>query len=173
MIVYRRFGYGLIGPTLEGQAVPQELPRNVGKHLPTYGASHARRTKAWAALWPTREISPICRSFSSVFPYYISSPSYPLHFGCLKGIVKGKLKKYFPFELTQLWIWCLFDRASFDNRKIKNQLDATYYFIVLLIGSKCFGHYYVHHQELATMMLITTLVVSFLVCCRLGAVGPE
>jgi len=33
----------------------------------------------------------------------------------------------------------------------KNQLDATY-FIVLLIGSTCFGHYYAHHQELATMM---------------------
>jgi len=43
----------------------------------------------------------------------------------------------------------------------KNQLDATYYFIVLLIGSTCFGHYYAHHQELATIMLITTLVVSF------------
>jgi len=39
--------------------------------------------------------------------------------------------------------------------------------IVLLIGSICFGHYYAHHQELATIMLITILVVSFLVCCRL------
>jgi len=48
-----------------------------------------------------------------------------------------------------------------DNWKIKNQLDATYYFIVLLIGSTCFGHYYAHHQEFATMTLITTLVVSF------------
>jgi len=45
--------------------------------------------------------------------------------------------------------------------KNKNQLDATYYFTVLLIGSTCFGHYYAHHQELTTMMLITTLVVSF------------
>jgi len=35
-----------------------------------------------------------------------------------------------------------------DNWRIKNQTDATYYFIVLLIGSTCFGHYYVHHQEL-------------------------
>jgi len=50
---------------------------------------------------------------------------------------------------------------------IKNQLDATCYFIVLLTGSICFGHYHAHHQELATVMLITTLVVSFLVCCRL------
>jgi len=43
----------------------------------------------------------------------------------------------------------------------KNQLDATYYFIVLLIGSTCFRHYYAHYQELTTIMLITTLVVSF------------
>jgi len=32
---------------------------------------------------------------------------------------------------------------------------------VLLIGSTRFGHYYAHHQELATIMLITTLVISF------------
>jgi len=51
--------------------------------------------------------------------------------------------------------------------KNKNQLDATYYFTVLLTGSTCFGHYYVHRQELTTVMLITTLVVSFLGCCRL------
>jgi len=54
-----------------------------------------------------------------------------------------------------------------DNWRIKIQLHATYYFIVLLIGSTCFGHYYAHHQELTTIMLINTLVVSFLVCCRL------
>ena len=47
------------------------------------------------------------------------------------------------------------------NKRIKNQLDATCYFIVLLIGSTRFGHYYAHHQELANIMLITTLVVSF------------
>ena len=48
---------------------------------------------------------------------------------------------------------------------MQNQLDATNYFIVLLMGSTCFGHYYAHHQELAIMMLITILFVSFLVCC--------
>jgi len=51
--------------------------------------------------------------------------------------------------------------------KNKNQLDATYYFIVLLIRWTCFGHYYVHHQDLTAVMLITTMVVSFLVCCCL------
>jgi len=53
-----------------------------------------------------------------------------------------------------------------DNWRIKNQPDAIY-FIVLLIGSKCFGHYCAHHQGLTTMMLNTTLVVSFLICCLL------
>ena len=45
------------------------------------------------------------------------------------------------------------------KRRLQNQVDATCYYIVLLIGSTCFGHYYAHHQELATMMLITTLHV--------------
>ena len=46
-------------------------------------------------------------------------------------------------------------------------MDVTYYFIVLLVGSACFGHYYAYHKDLATMMLITTLVDSFLVFCML------
>ena len=39
------------------------------------------------------------------------------------------------------------------------------YFLVLLLGSTCFEHNYAHHQELTTVMLITTLVVSF---CKVG-----
>jgi len=65
--------------------------------------------------------------------------------------------------------------------KNKNQLDASYYFIVLLRGSTCFGHYYARHQELATIMLITTLFVSYVgpnlqifeIDNRLGAVRLE
>jgi len=57
------------------------------------------------------------------------------------------------------------------TEELKNQLDVTYYFIVLLIGSTCFEHYYAHHQELATMMLITILVGSFLVCYMLVVMG--
>ena len=59
------------------------------------------------------------------------------------------------------------EQATVQSKNKKNQQDATYYFIVFLIGSTCFGHYYANHQELAAIMLITTLVVSFLVCCRL------
>jgi len=51
---------------------------------------------------------------------------------------------------------------------IKNQIDVTCYFILLLIGSTFFGHYCAYHQELATLMLITTLVVSF---CKDGGVN--
>ena len=56
--------------------------------------------------------------------------------------------------------------VSVQTEESKNQLDSTWYFFVL-IGSTCFDHYYVHHQELATMMLFTTLIISFLVCCML------
>jgi len=34
----------------------------------------------------------------------------------------------------------------------------------------CFGHYYAHHQELVTMMLITTLAVLF---CKDGGVSAN
>jgi len=53
---------------------------------------------------------------------------------------------------------------------VKNQLEATCYFIVLLVGSTCFGHYYANHQELASIMLITTLVVAF---CKDGGVRVD
>jgi len=36
------------------------------------------------------------------------------------------------------------------------QLDITYYFIVLMLGSTCIGHHYAHHQELTTIALVTT-----------------
>jgi hypothetical protein len=38
----------------------------------------------------------------------------------------------------------------------KIKLDATYYFIMLVLGSTCFGHHYAHHQELTTVALVTT-----------------
>jgi hypothetical protein len=36
----------------------------------------------------------------------------------------------------------------------ENQLDDTQYFIELVIGSTCFGHHYVHRQELETISVI-------------------
>jgi len=40
--------------------------------------------------------------------------------------------------------------------KNKIQLDVTYYFIMLMLDSTCFGHHYAHHQELMTIALVTT-----------------
>ena len=36
----------------------------------------------------------------------------------------------------------------------RNQLDVTHCFIELVICSTCFGHFYAHHQELATILLV-------------------
>ena len=54
----------------------------------------------------------------------------------------------------------------------KNQLDATEWFIALIICSKCFGHFYAHHQELDTTgVLLPPMVCYALVtgCWRSGA----
>ena len=40
-----------------------------------------------------------------------------------------------------------------DSWRIKDQLDVTCYFISLLMCSTCFRHSYIHHQELATILL--------------------
>ena len=36
----------------------------------------------------------------------------------------------------------------------KNHLDATEWFIALIICSTCFGHFYAHHQELKTICVL-------------------
>ena len=46
----------------------------------------------------------------------------------------------------------------------KNQLDATEWFIALIICSTCFGHFYAHHQELGPIcVLLPPMVVDALV----------
>jgi len=60
----------------------------------------------------------------------------------------------------------MFVCASLYKRRKENQLDATECFIALIIRSTCFGHLYVHHQELETIlvllphMLFNTLVAG-------------
>ena len=48
---------------------------------------------------------------------------------------------------TKISIWPTSGMETSKCMKNKNQLDATYYFVVFLVGSTCFGHYYAHHQE--------------------------
>ena len=48
----------------------------------------------------------------------------------------------------------MFARASLYMRREENQLDATEWFIALVICSTCFGHLYVHHQQLETILVL-------------------
>ena len=41
----------------------------------------------------------------------------------------------------------------------ENQLDATEWFIALIICSTCFGHLYAHHQELETILVLLPYMV--------------
>jgi len=57
----------------------------------------------------------------------------------------------------------------------KNQLDATEWFIALIICSTCFGHFYAHHKELDSIcVLLPPTVCNALVagCWRSGAGQP-
>ena len=74
--------------------------------------------------------------------------------------VDNNLAKILREEKSMNMLLWVAERCNGCNElKNKNQLNATYYFIVL-IGSTCFGHYYAHHQELATVMLCSR---SFLI----------
>ena len=48
----------------------------------------------------------------------------------------------------------MFVRASLLMRREENQLDATEWFIALIIRSTCFGLLYAHHQELETILVL-------------------
>jgi len=54
--------------------------------------------------------------------------------------------------------------------EMKNQLDVTEWFIALMISSACFGHFYVHHQELGTMCMLLPPMVC---CAWLLVVGGQ
>ena len=61
----------------------------------------------------------------------------------------------------------MFVRASLLMRREENQLDATEWFIALIICSTCFGHLYSHHQELETILVL----FSHMVCDALVVGG--
>jgi len=45
-------------------------------------------------------------------------------------------------------------RAPLYMRREENQLDATEWFIALVICSTCFTHLYAHHQELENILVL-------------------
>ena len=54
-----------------------------------------------------------------------------------------------------------------EVRREKNQLDATEWFIALIICSICFGHLHAHRQELETILVL----LPHMVCNTLVAGG--
>ena len=61
------------------------------------------------------------------------------------------------------------------RREKKNQLDATEWFIALIICSTCFGHFYAHHQELETIcvLLPPTVCSAWLLVVRWSGAGQQ
>jgi hypothetical protein len=62
-------------------------------------------------------------------------------------------KQVIPFEFDM--------RVSMHRRYMwrrRNQLDVTWWFIVLMNRSTCFGHSYAHHQELETITVLMYLL---------------
>jgi len=49
--------------------------------------------------------------------------------------------------------------SSFIRVENKNQLNATEWFIALIICSTCFGHLYANHQELETILVLLPYMV--------------
>jgi hypothetical protein len=58
--------------------------------------------------------------------------------------------------------------TSFVMRREENQLDATKWLIALIICSKCFGHFYTHHQELETILVLLQLMM-----CNASVAGGQ
>jgi hypothetical protein len=57
--------------------------------------------------------------------------------------------------------WPIVIKSGCECVEKKNQLDVTECFIALMIRSTCFGHFYVHHQELESIcVLLPPMVCS-------------
>jgi len=57
----------------------------------------------------------------------------------------------------------------------KNELDATEWFIALIICSTCFGYLYAHHQELVAILVLLPHVVcnAFVAGGRRSGAGQQ
>jgi len=58
-------------------------------------------------------------------------------------------------QMSRFFECCPCVRISRYVMKRENQLEATQWFIELMIRSASFGHYYAHHREPETVQMIT------------------
>ena len=87
-------------------------------------------------------------------------PLLPLHLRCVGRNIFGLSLFWDVMQLMFLVV------------EMKNQLDATEWFIALIICSTCFGYFYAHHHELETIcVLLPPMVCDALVagCWMSGA----
>jgi hypothetical protein len=61
----------------------------------------------------------------------------------------------------------MFVRASLYKRREEDKLEATEWFIALMICSTCFGQLYAHHHGLETILVL----LPHMVCNALVASG--
>jgi hypothetical protein len=94
----------------------------------------------------------------------------------LSGRKKGASRRVIYYSVVVFWIWIhtlKANMAAFRGKKDaslktdcnnmhreENQLDATEWFLALIICSTCFGHFYDHHQELDTILVLLPHMVS-------------
>ena len=67
-----------------------------------------------------------------------------------------KIKRYCYKRIVSAVHTCINFLVS---RREENHLDATEWFIALIICSTCFGHLYAHHQELETILVLLPLCI--------------
>ena len=67
----------------------------------------------------------------------------------------------YHLPLVNYAIWSVL-QLNYRLPKNKIQLDATYYFIMLMLGSTCFGHHYAHRQELTTWVVLQPTVMKLI-----------
>jgi len=69
---------------------------------------------------------------------------------------KDILIVFFDIQGTVMAAWA--HSGQTVNQQLKNtiQIDVTFYFIILMLGSTCFRNHYACHQELTTIELVTT-----------------
>ena len=98
-----------------------------------------------AAEFRSGHLSNLCRK---LFRYRV--------YWTIECLWKVRLRSFGKIWRQGFWLrWDKVKMFIYSNNPVsvgtKNQLDATEWFISLIICSTCFGHFYAHHQEFETI----------------------
>jgi predicted membrane protein len=98
----------------------------------------------------------------SVVPYFVPLQVWTVHFFSSKRLSSFDVLRYCVrtqhSNPRNVYSMCKLDVCLSMHRCMcvekKNQLNATEWFIALIICSTCFGHFNAHHQELETICVL-------------------